>query len=225
MHTLDRVAAFIFDRRSSCTVTPPREYPNFQSLLGHRAWRLLPEAIRRRFNGTHGRRSETIYAGVMTEVRASRIGLLLARVCTLFGTPVVPFVGRNVPVFVRLFNVPDKAGVAWERMYRFPNQPICAVRSVKLLSKNNVLTESLGYGLSMPLKVCVKYGELRFVSQGYYFQWGPIRLPLPRWFPPGTTTVIHRDLGDGQFCFILQTDHPWFGEMFYQEGYFSDGDA
>jgi len=49
-----------------------------------------------------------------------------------------------------------------------------------------------------------------------------LRIPLPHWFPPGQTTVIHRDLGDGRFRFILRTSHPWCGEMFYQEGVFFD---
>ena len=203
---------------------PGAPYPDFQALLGTHAWRALPEAVRARFDGTHGKFAEKIYAGVMTEVRASRIGLWLAKLCVLVGTPVVPLTGRNVPVFVRLFHVAKSAGIAWERLYRFKDHPTIAVRSTKMLNPGGQLIESLGLGLCMPLALAEVRGELHFISQGYYFQWGRLRVPLPHWFPPGKTTVIHRDLGHGRFRFTLQTSHPWFGEMFYQEGVFIDGE-
>ncbi len=198
---------------------PP--YPDFRALLGRKAWWALPPAVRARFDGTHGKFAEKIYAGVMAEVRASRLGLLLAKLCVLFGTPIVPLTGHKVPMFVRLFHVKKCAGIAWERLYRFPNRPTISVRSTKMLNAEGQLIEALGFGLCMPLKLVEVGGELHFISQGYYFQWGRLRIPLPRWFPPGTTTVIHRDLGDGRFQFILRTSHPWFGEMFYQTGVFS----
>lgn len=199
-------------------------YPDFQALLGTTAWRSLTAAVRARFDGTHGKLAEKIYVGVMSDVRASRLGLWLAKLCVLVGTPVVPLTGRNVPVFVRLFHVAKCAGIAWERLYRFHDHPTIAVRSTKMLSTEGRLIESLGFGLCMPLKLIEVGGELHFNSQGYCFQWGRLRIPLPRWFPPGTTTVIHRDLGHGRFCFILRTNHPWFGEMFYQKGVFLDGE-
>lgn len=225
MNTLTPSAAARKERQPArpAHTTPP--YPDFQALLGPAAWQRLPRAVRARFDGTHGRIAETVYAGVMTEVRATRIGLWLARICTLLGTPVVPLVGRNVPIFVRLFHAAKHAGIAWERIYRFPDRPICTVRSTKMLSREGTLIESLGFGLCMPLQLKVVNGELHFISQGYYFQWSRLRVPLPAWFPPGTTTIIHRDLGDGRFSFILHTNHPWFGQMFYQKGYFLDGDA
>ena len=210
----------------STTSEPPliQAYPDFETLLGAAAWQRLPIAVRARFDGSHGRFAEKIYSGVMSEIRASRLGRWLARIGTLLGTPVVPLVGRNVAIFVRLFHAAKHCGIAWERIYRFSDRPTITVRSTKMLAADGGLIESLGFGLRMPLKLMEVNGELHFVSQGYYFQWGPLRLALPRWFPPGTTTIIHRDLGDGRFCFILQSTHPWFGEMFYQEGYFTDGE-
>ena len=203
----------------------PRRYPDFEQLLGKDAWRRLPPAVRARFDSHHGRLEATVYAGRMTAVRASRAGLWLARWCTLFGTPIVPLIGRDVPIYVRLFHVARHCGIAWERIYCFQDHPIIAVRSTKMLDRDGGLIESLGCGLRMPLKLDEVDGALHFMSQGYYFQWGRLRIPLPRWFPPGTTTIIHRDLGGGRFCFILKTDHPLLGEMFYQEGYFEDGEA
>ncbi len=211
-------------RTSVRTPEASSPYPDFKSLLGQAAWHRLPSAVRARFDGTQGRFAEKVYAGVMTEVRASRLGLWLARLCTVLGTPIVPRVGCNIPMFVRLFHVPKQAGIAWERIYRFPEQPTWTVRSTKMLARDGTLIESLGFGLCMPLKLAEVNGELHFISQGYYFQWGALRIPLPGGFPPGATTIIHRDLGNGRFCFILQISHPWLGQMFYQEGYFSDGE-
>ena len=203
----------------------PRRFPNFEQLLGKDAWHRLPQAVRDRFDGGHRRLEDTVYAGRMTEVRASRAGLWLARICTLFGTPIVPLTGRDVSVYVRLFHVARRCGIAWERIYCFHEHPSIAVRSTKMLDRDGGLIEALGFGLRMPLKLDEVDGALHFISRGYCFQWGWLRIPLPRWFPPGTTTIIHRDLGGGRFCFILKTEHPLLGEMFYQEGYFEDGEA
>jgi hypothetical protein len=49
---------------------------------------------------------------------------------------------------------------------------------------------------------------------------GALRIDLPNLFPPGMTQVSHVDRGGGKFQFLMRTAHPWFGEMFVQEGEF-----
>lgn len=210
--------------RVQLQVKEAKRYPNFKALMGTEAWYRLPLSVRRRFDGNHEGFKEKVYAGQMVVIRATKAGQLLADLCRLIGTPIVPLTGINVPMYVRLFNVPRLAGIAWERIYRFDDHPIITVRSTKMLSDAGALVETLGFGLRMPLKVFERDGDLYFESTGYFFQWGWIKIPLPSWFPPGSATIIHRDLGGGEFCFILQTDHCWFGEMFYQQGYFQDGE-
>ncbi len=200
------------------------EYPDFAKILGKAQWSRLPPLVRRRFEREDAGFKERIYAGQMSVIRATKLGKLLAFFCQIIGTPVVPLTGKNVGMFVRLFNVPSVRGIAWERIYRFDNHPIITVRSTKMLGDANTLVEMLGFGLRMPLQLSEKNGDLYFESTGYFFQWGWLKIPLTHWFPPGKTTVIHRDLGNGKFNFILQTNHPWFGEMFYQEGSFQDGE-
>ncbi|MEM7468999.1 MAG: DUF4166 domain-containing protein [Pseudomonadota bacterium] len=200
-------------------------YPDFQKLMGEAAWQRLPAAVRRRFDREAVHFKERVYTGEMLVVYASKLGKLLATFCRLIGSPVVPRTGNNVSMFVRLFNVPQRAGIAWERIYRFDDHPVITVRSTKMLHDENTLVETLGFGLRMPLRLFEHKGDLIFASTGYFFQWGWIKIPLPYWFPPGKTVVTHRDLGYGKFQFILQTDHPWFGQMFYQEGVFEDGES
>ena len=215
---------FCWDESTTPRAEEALGYPDFKKLLGYVQWNRLPASVRKRFNREDAGFQERIYAGEMKVVRASKLGKLLALCCQIIGTPVVPLTGTNVGMFVRLFNVPSVQGIAWERIYRFNDHPIITVRSTKTLSDANTLVEMLGFGLRMPLKLFEKNGDLYFESTGYFFQWGWLKIPLPHWFPPGKTTVIHRDLGNGEFAFILQTDHPWFGEMFYQEGRFRDGE-
>jgi hypothetical protein len=72
----------------------------------------------------------------------------------------------------------------------------------------------------MPLTVAVRDGELHFLSTGYYFEWLGLRVPLPSWFSPGCTHVVHRDLGDGRFRFTMTVRHAWLGELFNHDGIF-----
>src|SRR5687767_14234962 len=77
--------------------------PDFRALLGPAAWQRLPGAVQQRF-ATHSRAAEaTVYRGTM-QVRASLLGICLAHLCRLIGTPVAPFVHEQVPVVVRVFD-------------------------------------------------------------------------------------------------------------------------
>jgi len=72
----------------------------------------------------------------------------------------------------------------------------------------------------MPLDVFERTGTLHFVSRGYYFDFGRIKVPLPAWLSPGTTHVEHIDEPAGWFRFTMTVTHPLFGELFYQTGRF-----
>ena len=74
----------------------------------------------------------------------------------------------------------------------------------------------------MVLTLTEENGTLRFTSTGYSLEVFGISVRLPRWFPPGITHVIHTDEGGGRFRFTMYTEHPWFGQMFFQEGRFSE---
>lgn len=192
-------------------------HPDFRKLLGEAAWKRLPAAVQLRFAADAHDSAATVYRGRM-QVRASLCGRWFAQLCRLIGTPVAPFVGDTVPVHVRVSNC-DR-GIVWERRYEFPDRAPVTVSSIKQLDDDGTLVEALNAGLHMRLRVYEERGELHFLSTGYFFRAGRIRLALPGWFLPGATHVIHEDRGDGQFRFSMSTEHAWFGEMFFQEGLF-----
>ena len=198
-----------------------REPHGIEGLLGKAAWQRLPEAVRMRFSEPA---VAVDYVGEFEIVRASPLGRLIAWVCLLIGTPVVPRTGVHVPAVVRVG--PTKRGVAWNREYRWPHSSTCLVRSTKVIGSDGVLVEELPARLCMPLNVYEAAGALHFVSRGYYFSLGtrtdgrPLRLSLPTWASPGTTHVEHIDEGAGWFRFTMTVRHPSFGELFYQTGRF-----
>ncbi|MEO8061746.1 MAG: DUF4166 domain-containing protein [Pseudomonadota bacterium] len=187
-----------------------------RDVLGSEAWSRLPEAVRERFAATAG---DVTYAGAFEVVRASLLGRAFAWLGTLFGTPVAPRSGENVPA--RVFVRPHAGGVDWNREYLWADGRSHLVRSTKVITDGGDLIEKLPARLCMPLAVHEAAGVLHFVSRAYYFDLGfGLRLPLPLFFSPGVTHVDHIDLGHGWFRFTLAVTHPLFGEMFFQTGRF-----
>lgn len=194
---------------------------SLKDLLGPAAWSRLPAAVRVRFA------DQTLavdYAGAFEIVRASLLGRIIAWVCQIIGTPVVPRTGSHVAAVVHVG--PSGNGVEWRREYRWPNRSPCLVRSTKVIRADGVLVEELPAGLCMSLDVYEQAGVLHFVSRAYYFE-VPIpgtglrvRFVLPTWLSPGTTHVEHIDEADGWFRFTMTVTHPLLGEMFYQTGRF-----
>ena len=195
--------------------------PNFIELLGSEAWQRLPAAVQARF-APHDltREYHVTYQGRM-HVRASWIGRCLAHMCRWMGTPVAPFVHEDVSVSVRVFDDRERTGTVWERRYHFPGRAPVTVSSTKQVEADGTLVEALGAGLRMRLKVFEHRGELHFLSTGYFFQLGALRIDLPAWMLPGPTLVTHVDLGDGQFLFTMHTAHPRWGQMYEQSGRFT----
>jgi hypothetical protein len=190
--------------------------PNFERLLGPDAWSRLPAAVQVRFGVDAHAQDSTVYVGT-TLVRASLTGRVLAQLCRCIGTPVAPYIGEDVPMRVRVYRADD--GIVWERCYAFAHGD-CIVKSTKQFD-GAALVEKLGAGLQMRLRVFEEQGALHFVSDGYFFRIGERSFRVPDWFLPGGTHVTHRDLGAGRFQFTMRTHHPWFGEMFFQDGTFS----
>ncbi len=195
--------------------------PTYRTLLGEAAWHRLSRAIRRRF-GHKPATGETIrYPGVMEEVRATKAGWLLAQALRLAGTPIAPYAGRGVPIEVEVFAEP-RGGLVWRRTYRFPGRRPVTVASVKRPDRRAGLIEVVGGGFGMTLKVSERAGELRFLSRRYFWQVGPVRVPLPDLLSPGRLEVVHADEPDGRFRFTMTVRHPLLGETFFQDGVFRE---
>ena len=199
---------------------PPARSPDFRLLLGTAAWRRLPAAVRKRFARDHARARVITYRGRMA-VRATVFGRCFAWLCRLIGTPVAPFVHEDVPVIVRVFDKPDRGGTVWERRYDFPGRAPVVVSSTKQVEQDGTLVEALGAGLRMRLEVFERDHALHFLSTGYFFQIGRLRIVLPSWLPPGVTHVVHEDRGGGRFLFTMHTAQPGDDATFWQSGLFS----
>jgi hypothetical protein len=194
--------------------------PLYRELLGEAAWGRLAPAVRLRFALKPAAGQAFRYEGVMEEVRCSRAGWLLAQLCRVIGTPLAPHRGRHVPTIVEVLPERRGGGLLWRRVYRFAGRAPVTVTSIKRPDGAGGLMEAVGGGFAMALEVFERGGRLHFVSNRYFWQLGPLRLPLPAALAPGVLHVIHGDEGGGRFRFTLSTVHPWLGETFYQDGVF-----
>ncbi|HEY3951708.1 DUF4166 domain-containing protein [Phenylobacterium sp.] len=192
---------------------------DFHRLLGGPAWRSLPFAVQRRF-GPAAHLAPVRYAGAM-QVRASRLGWLIAQACRLLGTPLAPWTGEDVPVAVDV-HTDRKGALVWDRTYAFERHGLVKVTSRKVLGRKGELMEVIHGGLGMTLALTVEDGALHFRSTGYFLNLLGLRLPIPWPVTPGDAHVVHEDQGGGWFRFTLRFTHRLAGETFFQTGLFRD---
>ena len=194
---------------------------DFERLVGSEGWRRLAPAIRPRFSEKPQADHPIRYVGTMQKVQCSTAGLVLAQLCRLIGTPFAPYRGDGIPVVISLHQGAVAGATIWRREYRYPARGAVQVQSTKLIAPDGTLEECVGCGLGMRLKVFELAGELHFLSQRYFWCVLGRRICLPHLLSPGTAHVIHRDLGDGRFRFIMTFRHRLFGSLFYQDGVFA----
>jgi len=193
---------------------------DFKRLVGDEGWNRLVPAIHERFSKSYGKTEAVNYKGAMLIVRSNFTGWCLAQICRLVGTPLTPYSGKDVATIVRVYENEDNTGTVWEREYQFPNRKPLIIRSTKMLDIDETLLESVDGGIRMRLKVFEEDGRLIFLSTSYFIKILNIRIRIPSLLTPGITRVEHVDEGNGFFRFILSMNHPYLGEMFYQEGLF-----
>jgi len=183
-------------------------------------WHRLHPNIQKRFEQDPEQGEHVVYQGVMHTIRRSWMGWLFAHLTRIIGNPLTPHAGTDVPMEVTLYKKSGASGVFWQRTYHYTERQPYTVTSVKRESSKGEMTECVGGGFGMLLKVYAQDGNLHFESYRYFWEFLNIRLPLPHWLTPGKTHVIHEDLGDGNFKFSISMDHRQLGQTFYQEGIF-----
>lgn len=199
--------------------------PMFRRLLGEAAWRRLDPDVRARFAVKPVAGEMFVFTGVMSVVRCSWFGWLVAQITRLIGTPLAFQQGRDIPTEVRVFGETGGAGIVWERRYDFGQGRLVAVRSTKRADPPSGLLECAGRGFAMRLRLFENAGALHFVSTRYCFDIGRWRISVPDLLTPGEAHVVHSDEGDGWFRFTMSFHHAWFGESFFQEGRFREAGA
>ena len=206
------------------SVTKPENHPDnrFLQLIGLEAWQRLPEAVRRRFSKRMPEGSSIVYQGHVAETHLNIAGQLLAQLTRVIGGPLPRDDGAAGPAVVVVTQNQISGAQNWVRTYTRPNGATQTITSEKRFQGPTGLEEYVGAGIGMTLKVAEADGSLVFRSARYFFEIGPVRLPLPHVLSPGLMTIIHRDEGEGWFCFELLLEHRLMGTLFHQIAHFSD---
>jgi hypothetical protein len=197
----------------------------FRALLSDDDWQRVPIPVRRRFSKRLAPGSTIVYVGQVSEVRFSRTGWLLAQGCRLIGGPFP--ICRDVGVATVVAVTEDAAanGQIWTRLYARKSGLPQVVQSSKRFAGPTGLEEHVGFGIGMTLKVRVEEAALAFRSVRFFVEAAGMRFHLPAWASPGTLTVTHRDADDGQFSFLLEVVHPFFGLLIRQLALFKESDC
>ena len=205
---------------SACEKNPvPGIDRTYRDALGEAWWRLDP-AIRRRFSVRPRNDAVIRYAGTMNIVWLSWTGWLFAQVCRLFGMPLAPETGEDVPMGIEL--VEDKAlgGTSWRRIYHFPGGRNYTVSSTKVGSTGDECIEYINRNFLMRLRLTERAGALVFTSTAYEVRLFGRNFRIPSLVTPGVTTVTHEQLHGEYFRFSLSVDHPLLGRNVFQDGEF-----
>lgn len=195
----------------------------FRRLVPRAAWDALPEDVRHRFSKRLTGVAVTTYSGEIVWTRLSAAGWLLAQFCRPIGAP-LPLASSG-PASAAVAVSEDRAsgGQCWSRLYGRAGGHPQVIHSAKSFAGPTGIVEHIGGGFGMALTVRAEADALIFTSDHYFWQFGRVRLRLPRWLTPGATVVTHQHLGAGRFAFDLRVTHPRFGELVNQHALFRDG--
>lgn len=194
----------------------------FRALVGEAGWARLPVAVQRRFSRRLAPGAVLVYSGVVLETRLSRAGRLLAFLARALGAPLPLDDGMTGGATVAVMENAGLGGQSWTRTYaragRFPQ----VIHSAKCFAGPTGLEEHVGRGVGMALSVAEEEGALVFRSVRYFLALGGMRFAFPRWLEPGAMEIVHRDEGEGAFCFTLTLRHAWLGVLVRQAARFWD---
>ncbi|WP_342111378.1 DUF4166 domain-containing protein [Methylobacterium sp. SI9] len=201
----------------------------FRALLPERDWASLSPAVRHRFGKRLTQGASAVYVGHIVGMRISRLGWVVAQATRLVGSPLPLERQTGRAGVVTVTEDPDGGGQIWTRLYARASGFPQVIHSVKRFAGPTGLEEHVGAGVGMTLTVTVSDGALLFRSHSYFVDCRGHRLHLPSWLTPGALTVTHADAGAdataGAFRFILDIEHPWFGQLIRQEALFQDAET
>lgn len=194
----------------------------FKKILGDEWQRLHPD-IQRRFDKNPLPGKPLCYTGVLNELRCSRIGRLLGLVTLpLIKGALIPFNDADFPVDIQVYSKPGSPAIFKQRIYRLNGRRPIRFTSWMEEGEAGEVLEFVGAGLGMKLRLQVDEGNLHFTSDGYFWQIGRWRLPLPNLLTPGKTFLWHRNDDPSQFNIRIEIRHSLFGITFVQAGVFHE---
>lgn len=196
----------------------PTEGQLFRAKLGAE-WSRLAAHIQARFDHDPAPGETIRYEGVMTEVRCSPLGKLLAWLAWPTGA-LMPYEGTNVPVSIEVWTEQGHPDVFKRRVYHLPGRKPFVFRSRMRMEPDGEIIEYVGGGFGMCLQIYAQDGDLHFRDEGYFFQLGWLRIKLPMFLCPGRTSLCHADCGAEEFDVRIEIKHAWYGAMYVQHGHF-----
>jgi hypothetical protein len=194
----------------------------FKKIMGPQWLNLHPD-IQRRFdkNPAHGKPLR--YEGTLEELSCSLWGKILAHMTMpLVKGALLPYRAANFPVDIQVYS---RAGCPYlfkHRLYKLPGRKPVEFTSYMKESEKGEVLEYVGAGLGMKLLVFEKEGNLHFRSDGYFWDIGLCRIPLPHILTPGDTYLVHINEGGDRFRIRIDITHRLFGKMYVQAGVFQE---
>ncbi len=195
--------------------------PALARLLGPAAWARLHPQVRARIATQDDGRQRQVYRGAV-QIRVKAIGWLFVQLSRLVGAGFAPAQSRNLMLTARVGHSAELGGVVWERTYHRSGRQVMAVRSCKIRQPDGRLEEHMDRGMILLLDVQERAGGLLFRSTGYVQRLWRWRVPVPAVLTPGRLDLTHHQQPDGRFRVVLSLHHPWFGEIFRQDGAFEE---
>ncbi len=195
--------------------------PTLAGLLGPAAWARLHPQVRARIAAQADGRRMQVYRGAV-QIRVTAMGWLFAQLARLVGAGFAPTRSRGLTLTARVGHSAELGGVVWERTYHRAGRQVMAVRSCKIRQPDGRLEEHMDRGMILLLDVHERASGLLFRSTGYVQRLWRWRVPVPAVLTPGRLDLTHHQQPDGRFRVVLSLHHPWFGEIFRQDGSFEE---
>ncbi len=192
----------------------------FKKIIGPE-WKMLHPDIQKRFEKNPQPGQPLKYQGVLEELSCSFPGKVLATLANPFiKGALMPYCDYNVPVDIEFYSKINCPYIFKKRIYRLHHRDPIQFTSYMKESEHGDVLEYVGAGFGMKLLVFVKDSNLHFKSNGYFWDIGLCRIPIPKLFTPGSTYLTHVNEGKNQFRIRIDIKHPLFGKMFVQTGIF-----
>ncbi|UUX51870.1 DUF4166 domain-containing protein [Nisaea acidiphila] len=186
-------------------------------------WSNLHPDIQKRFEKNPEPGAPLRYRGILDELSCSFAGKLLGFLTRpLIRGALIPHSATNVPVDIQVYAEPGDPAIYKHRIYHLPGRELVEFTSFMRRSTRGEVLEYVGFGLGMKLLVFEKEGNLHFQSDGYFWDLGFVRIPVPGLLSPGKTYLMHINEGAGRFRIRIDIDHVLLGPMFVQAGVFEE---
>lgn len=189
----------------------------FQSVFGE-SWDNLPPVMHKHYaHRSHS--NDTVVMQGMMQFKASRMAQLLSPILRISG--MVPmFTAHNVPVTVQMCSQPDKAAVAFRRVFNLPERKPITFNTVFEPQQDNCLIDWTDDDIGWHTQVSYANRRVTMAFKGYCGRLFGRTFRLPLAWLIGTCTAWEKALDDNRFLMCMEIRRS-NGELFYRyEGEF-----